>query len=126
MEQHPFSIKERLHSFSYAFEGLKLFFTREHNVRIHLAVTLVTIAMGFLVGLSAMEWVAIVLTIAVVLAAEAFNTAVEYLCNFVSPQKDQRIKAIKDVAAGAVLLCAIAAVVVGLIIFLPYWLSMIR
>lgn len=126
MEQHPFSIKERLHSFSYAFEGLKLFFTREHNVRIHLAVTLVTIAMGFLVGLSAMEWVAIVLTIAVVLASEAFNTAVEYLCNFVSPQKDQRIKAIKDVAAGAVLLCAIAAVVVGLIIFLPYWLSMIR
>ena len=126
MKRHPFSIKERLHSFVYAFNGLKLFFTREHNVRIHLVVAIITIGMGFFVGVSPMEWVAIALTIGVVLAAEAVNTAVEYLCNFVSQQKDQRIKEIKDVAAGAVLLCAMAAVVVGLIIFLPYWVEMIR
>lgn len=126
MKRHPFSIKERLHSFVYAFNGLKLFFAREHNVRIHLVVAIITIGMGFFVGVSPMEWVAIALTIGVVLAAEAVNTAVEYLCNFVSPQKDQRIKEIKDVVAGAVLLCAMAAVVVGLIIFLPYWVQMIR
>ena len=109
-QQHPFSIKERLHSFVYAFNGLKLFFTREHNVRIHLVVAIVTIGMGFFVGVSPMEWVAIALTIGVVLAAEAVNTAIESICDLVSPGYSEYVRRAKDLAAGAVLLLAAASV----------------
>lgn len=77
------------------------------------------VVVGALVGLSALEWAAVVLCIGVVLAAEGINSAIEALCDRVSPDYDEAIKHAKDLAAGAVLIVAIMSVVVGLLIFVP-------
>ena len=114
-----FSIKKRLRSFVYAGKGLKSFFRKEHNAWIHCFITIVVIFLGIVLHISVHEWIAIILCIGLVFAAEAFNTAIERLVNFVSPERNDRAGDVKDIAAGAVLICAIAAAIVGLIIFIP-------
>ncbi len=114
-----FSILKRLQSFIHAFNGIILLFKNEHNAWIHGLLTICAIGLGFYFDISQLEWIAIILSIGIVLAAEAFNTAIEQIANFIQPEQDQRIKSIKDLAAGAVLLTAISAFLVGLIIFLP-------
>ena len=110
MKQQAFSIKSRIHSFSNAFRGLGLFFRQEHNARIHAVIAVITVVSGVLVGLSRIEWIAVFFAIGMVIATEAVNTTVEYLCDFICPEYNDKIKKIKDLAAGAVLICAIAAV----------------
>ncbi len=117
-----FSIKKRLKSFVYAWKGIRSFIGREHNAWIHCGVMLLVLAAGFYFRITRGEWIAVVLCIGLVLAAEGFNTAIERLVNLVSPQKHPLAGDVKDIAAGAVLICAVAAVVVGLIIFVPYLL----
>jgi diacylglycerol kinase (ATP) len=114
-----FSIRKRLQSFKFAIKGISLLFKNEHNSWIHLFLALSATVLGLYFDLSKMEWVAIVLAIGIVLAAEAFNTALEQMANFVQPNEDKKIEHIKDLAAGAVLLTAMSAFVTGLIIFLP-------
>ncbi len=80
---------------------------------------MLAVALGLWLDISAMEWVAVVVLIGLVLAMEAVNSAVEALCDKVSPQHDPLIEKSKDLAAAAVLLVAIAAFVCGLLIFLP-------
>jgi len=119
MNTKKFSFADRLKSFRYAFRGIGYLILGEHNARIHcLAAVLVTIC-GFLLGLSALEWVVVVLVIGFVFAMEAVNSAIEALCDFVSPEQREMIGRVKDLAAGAVLLAAIGAAIIGGIIFLP-------
>ena len=118
-----FSIKKRLQSFKYAFNGLKIMFRNEHNAWIHSVAALVVIGAGCWFGISKNEWYLIVLVIALVLLTEAINTAIEHLANAVTPEKNVHIGKAKDVAAGAVLLAAIAAAIVGLMIFIPHLLE---
>ena len=115
--------QSRLQSFSVAFIGLRTIFARERNFRTHLFLGLLAILACWVFGVGKSEWIAVVLLIAVVLSAEAFNTCIEYLCDFVSPEFRPVIKKIKDVAAGAVLISALGAVTVGCIIFIPYLLK---
>ena len=115
----PFSPGERLKSFRHAFRGLAQLVKREHNFRIHLVVTILVIAAGILLHISTAEWLIISISIGIVLVAEGLNSAVEQLCDIVSPVEDQRIKNIKDILAAAVLISAVIAVIIGLIIFLP-------
>jgi diacylglycerol kinase len=98
---------------------LKILFREEHNAWIHLLAALAAIAAGFFFQINASEWIAIVLSIGLVISAEAMNTAIENMADFISPEKNESIKRIKDIAAAAVLICALTAVVVGLIVFLP-------
>lgn len=114
-----FSIKKRLRSFVYAGKGLKSFFRKEHNAWIHCFITIIVIFLGIVLHISVYEWIAIILCIGLVFAAEAFNTAIERLVNFVSPERNDKAGDVKDIAAGAVLICAITAAIVGLIIFIP-------
>ncbi len=114
-----FSIQQRLKSFKHAFNGLRILITEEHNSWIHLFVSLCVVVAGFWFGISMGEWIAIVLCIGLVLSLELINTAIERIANFVSPQRNAQIKHIKDLAAAAVFVGAVASVVVGLIIFLP-------
>lgn len=116
----PFSIKKRLKSFAYAWKGIKRFIRAEHNVWIHLTIAILTVIAGFFFEIQRMEWIAIIICIGMVIAAEAFNTAIERLVNLVSPEWHRIAGEVKDIAAGAVLICAIAAAIVGLIIFIPY------
>lgn len=114
------SLKKEIKSFSCAFSGIAYLFKNETHAKYHLFVTVCVVAAGFAFGIKATEWLVVLLTIGVVMAAEAFNTAVEKLADVVSPQFDERIGRVKDVAAGAVLICAIISVVIGAVIFLPY------
>lgn len=119
MDNKPFSIKDRLRSFRYAFKGVVVLFAKEHNARIHAVAAVCAVAAGFIFDISNMEWIAVVIAIGMVMAAEAFNTAIEYLADFVSPGHNEYIGKAKDVAAGAVLILAVCAVVIAMVIFIP-------
>jgi diacylglycerol kinase (ATP) len=106
-------------SLGFAIEGIGTFFSTQYNAKLHLLATIGTLAAGLWLGLSALEWVLVTLTIGSVWAAEAFNTALEFLTDLASPEIHPLAKKVKDVAAGAVLLTSITAVVVGLLIFGP-------
>lgn len=117
--QKKFSISSRLKSFSYAFNGLKVFFIGEHNAWIHAVAAFLALLLAFIIGLSAGEWLAILGVIALVFITEIINTAVEKLADALSTDFNPQLKKVKDLAAGAVLVSAIFALIVGLIIFIP-------
>jgi len=123
MKREKFSIGKRLKSFVYAFNGLKVLFKEEHNARIHLVAAFCVILLGCFLELSALEWVAISLAIGAVFAAELFNSALENLTDHLAPERHANIKKVKDLAAAAVLVCAITAVAVGCLVFLPKLLA---
>lgn len=113
-------LEKRIKSFGYAFKGIASLLKKEHNAWIHcLAIFLVTGA-GLYFDITHTEWCIVVLCFGFVLAAEGFNTAIERLVDLVSPDYHPIAGDVKDVAAGAVLICAIAAAVIGGIVFLPY------
>ena len=114
-----FSVAARARSFGHAFRGLALLLASQHNAWIHAVATLAVLVAGLVLGVSRLEWALLALAIGGVWAAEAFNTAIEQLADVVSPAPDARIGQAKDVAAAAVLLAAIAAAVVGLLVFAP-------
>ncbi|HPF52455.1 MAG TPA: diacylglycerol kinase family protein [Draconibacterium sp.] len=114
-----FSLVDRLKSFSFAFNGLKNLWVEEHNFRIHIVSTLVVVIAGFLFKISFVEWVAVILSIGFVLATEIINTTIEKLADFVSPDRNEKIKKIKDISAAGVLIAAFTAFIVGVIIFSP-------
>jgi diacylglycerol kinase len=118
-KKQKFSLRKRLKSFVFAFAGLKILQKEEHNFRIHLVAAILVIAAGFIFGISLLEWIAIVLAIGFVFVVEIFNTAIENITDFISPDEHPSIKRIKDMAAAAVLISAIVAAVIGLIVFLP-------
>ena len=125
MKNSGFTFRKRLASFKYAFNGIRLLIQKEHNAWIHcFAMTCVIIA-GFFFDISPTEWIAVILSIGGVFAAEAINSSIEALADIVSPEYNEAIKKTKDLAAGAVLLIAISAAVVGFIIFLPKAISFI-
>ncbi len=119
MKKKAFSFRDRAQSFRYAFAGIGQLIRREHNAWIHCTVAVCVVIAGFLFHLSAGEWIAIVIVSGAVLAAEALNSSIELLADHLSPAYSEAIKHVKDMAAGAVLLLAIAAAVTGLIIFIP-------
>ena len=118
-EQKKFSIKDRFKSFSYAFNGLKLLLKEEHNSRIHLAITITVLILSILLKISTTEWLFVILLIGFVFVTEILNSAIENLADFVSPEKNNLIKKVKDLAAAGVLLSAVTALIVGIVIFLP-------
>jgi len=117
--EEKFSLKDRINSFKYAFNGLKILLKEEHNMRIHFVIMLLVTGCGFLFGISLVEWTSVLLAIGFVIVTEAVNSAIENVADFVSPGKNENIKKIKDVSAFAVLFSAFIAVIVGLIIFIP-------
>lgn len=116
----PFSVKARFASFKFAFEGIKTLLREEHNARVHLAAALAVILTGLLLNISRHDWGLLILAIALVWITEALNTAVEVVCNLITTERHPLVKKAKDVAAAAVLLSALAAAVVGLLVFVPY------
>ena len=114
-------LRKRIKSFGYAFKGIANLLKREHNAWIHcIAIIVVTLA-GLHFGITRTEWCIVCLCFGMVLAAEGFNTAIERLVDLVSPDFHPVAGDVKDVAAGAVLICAIAAAIIGMIIFIPYF-----
>ncbi|MCD8167608.1 MAG: diacylglycerol kinase family protein [Bacteroides sp.] len=112
-------IKKRIKSFGYAWRGLSGLILKETNARIHTAAAILVVICGFILDLSASDWCLVVLCIGSVLAAEGFNAAIEKLVDLVSPDYHPLAGKAKDIAAGAVLITAIAAAIVGFVIFIP-------
>jgi diacylglycerol kinase (ATP) len=119
-EPEGFSLRERARSFGPAGRGIGILLREQHNARIHLAVTAAVCAAGLFFGISRFEWCALLLAMGLVWGAEAVNSAVEYLADAAVPEQHPLIGKSKDVAAGATLLCAIAAAAVGGIVFAPH------
>lgn len=115
-----YDYKKQLRSFGYAWQGIRCCVGKEQNLSFHFIATVCVMVAGFCFGITRSEWMAIVICIGLVIAAELFNSAIERLVDLVSPQRHPVAGQVKDIAAGAVLVCALAAMVVGLIIFVPY------
>jgi diacylglycerol kinase (ATP) len=115
----PFSIRKRIHSFGYAISGILTAIATEWNVRIHIFAAVCVVVAGFVFSISIVEWIAVIFAIGLVLSLELINTAIEYCADFVSPEKHETIKKIKDISAGAVLVGAVTAAAIGLLIFVP-------
>ncbi|MCY7422067.1 MAG: diacylglycerol kinase family protein [Chitinophagaceae bacterium] len=111
-----------LQNIGFATEGIKYFFKSERNGRIQAVIAFVVVAMSFYVGLSPLEWCLILGCIALVIALEMVNTALERVCAMLSPEFHPMVKIIKDVSAGAVLWAAIFCAIIGAIIFIPHLL----
>jgi diacylglycerol kinase len=106
-------------SFGYAFRGVGMLLRDQANARLHAVATAFVVGLGFVFKLQAWEWCAVVGAIGLVWAAEGLNTALEVLTDLVSPGEHPLAGRAKDIAAGAVLCAAIAAGIIGVIIFLP-------
>ncbi|RME97035.1 MAG: diacylglycerol kinase family protein [Bacteroidetes bacterium] len=117
--------KDRRQSFAYAFQGLATLWRTQPHAKIHVIMAMLCLSMAAYFELESWEWAALVGCITLVLSAEAFNTALEFLTDLVSPDYHPLAGHAKDLAAGAVLLAAIGALVIGLIIFTPYWQALL-
>ena len=119
MKEQRFSIKTRLKSFKYAFNGLKILWKEQHNARIHFLFVIGVVIAGFTFKISLTEWMLLVFAMGFVIVTEIINSSIENLADFIELKQNPHIKKIKDLAAGAVLISALVAVVIGLIIFVP-------
>lgn len=117
--QQEFSLRARLQSFRFAWDGITAFFQREHNAWLHFMATIAVMTTAILVGVTKTESLALVFAIGLVWIAEMFNTCIERVMDFVTEQKHPEIKFIKDLAAGAVLAASITALIIGAIVFIP-------
>ena len=108
----------RLASFGHALRGLKVLL-RQPNARIHTLAGCAVVALGLWMKISPNEWLAVVLAIGLVMGAEALNTALELTVDLAQPEWHALARDAKDVAAAGVLICSLAAVVVGLVVFGP-------
>lgn len=122
---------EKRHSlistFGFAFSGIWQAIKKERNIKIHLFLALVAIVLGFVLGINKNEWLALIIIIFLVLAAEIFNSAIEEVCDLLKEKLNldyQATKNIRNISAGAVLVLAISSIIIGLIIFLPYILPL--
>ena len=111
--------KKLINSFKYAIEGLISSFKTERNMKIHVFSMIMVIVLGLILKISLIEWTICIIAIILVIGGELFNTAIETIVDFISPEKNEKAKLIKDISAGAVLIFAIGALVIGIIIFIP-------
>ncbi len=112
-------------SFQYAFEGILTCIKKERNIKIHLIMMLLVIICGFIFHLTKIEWMICILLFGLVISLEILNTAIEAIVDLCSPDYHPLAKVAKDCGAGAVLVSAIAAAIIGLMIFIPHLLTVL-
>lgn len=118
--------KNLISSFKYAFAGLKSAIKAERNLKIHTTIAILVIILGIVLGLNPWEWIVCISCFVVVIGGELFNTAIEITVDLAMPNKNDNAKRAKDISAGSVLLLAIGSAIIGLIIFVPKLISLIR
>ncbi len=119
LDHKGFYPRSRLKSMSNAWRGIKIMFRGQYNIWIHTMILGLVVMAGIYFSITLLEWIFIIFAAGMVFAAEAFNTAIEIDMNLTSPEFHPHARDTKDVAAGAVLITAIVALLVGIIIFLP-------
>ncbi len=113
----------RWRSFGFAFRGLGYALNTQGNMQVHLLAALLVGALALGVGVSRMEGAALGAAVGLVWIAELLNTAIETLCDYVEPARAEAIKHTKDIAAGAVLVAAATAALIGGLVFYPYFFA---
>jgi diacylglycerol kinase len=113
-------MKRLIKSFNYAFRGLIKVFKEEGNFKIQTFLAVLAVFLGFILKIERFEWLVIVIVIGLVLLTETLNSAVERVSDALKPRIDSYVKEIKDIMAAAVVISATLAVIVGMIVFLPY------
>lgn len=106
--------------FVYAFQGIFYFFRTESNAVIHFSAALIVIIAAFYFKVDTTSWIALIIAITFVFVSEIFNTAIEKLSDFVSPEWSEQIKIVKDLSAAAVLIASISAIIIGILVFSGY------
>lgn len=119
MKKQQSFFKSRLDSLKYASNGALLLIKTESSIKVQVVLAIVAIIAGFYFNISSTEWIIQILVIALVLSIEGLNTALEKLADYVQPEYDTKIGLLKDIAAGAVFFTAIAAILIGCIIYIP-------
>lgn len=112
-------MKKFIKAISFALQGMKQFFSHDRNGQIQTVIGITAITLGCIVSISSYQWVLVLFCIGLVISLEMINSAIERYCDLVTMDFHPRIKIIKDVAAGAVLVASITSLVIGLIIFIP-------
>ncbi|TYP96775.1 diacylglycerol kinase (ATP) [Tenacibaculum adriaticum] len=112
-------VKKRLRGIKFALKGIWILATTEDSIKAQFFIGLFAIVLGFLFNISLSEWMIQLTITGLVLVAEALNTAVEKMADFIHPNFDKKIGIIKDVAAGAAGFAAIISIIVGCIIYIP-------
>ncbi len=124
MKPKKFSMKSRLGSFKFAFDGLLFLLKNEHNSRIHLLAAIAVIIVGIIVKLNQIEWALMTIVIGLVFLTELMNSSIETLADLINPEWNELIKRAKDYSAAAVLISAIIAMIAGGLIFIPKLLAL--
>lgn len=119
MKKKESFLVNRIKSVGYAFKGAYLLITTEASLKIQFIIGIIMTIAGFYYGLSITEWCIQILVITIIMAIEGVNTAIEEIADFIHPEHHPKIGLIKDLAAGAVFIVAIAAVTIGCIIYIP-------
>lgn len=115
-------LQGRIRSLKFAIRGAWLLITTEHSIMVQFSIAVLMTVLGFMMQLSATEWMVQTLAIGMVLVAESLNTGIEKLSDFVHPDYHKRIGFIKDISAGAATFAAVIAIIIGLLIYLPkFW-----
>ena len=118
-------MKKIRNSFKYAIEGIWTSFKTERNMKIHIFIMILAIIAGIILKINKSEWIICIILFAIVIGSELFNTSIETIVDMVMPEKNEKAKVAKDVSAGAVLVVAIGAAIIGLVIFVPRILNIL-
>ena len=120
-DNNKFSIRDRIRSFKYAWDGIRYFARTAHNGWIHYIIALLVITLGIYFRLEKLEWLWLIQAIFIVFITEFINSAIEENVNLVTEEHHEKAKRSKDLAAAAVLLSAIYAIIIGLYVFYPHF-----
>ncbi|TSE04744.1 MULTISPECIES: diacylglycerol kinase [Aquimarina] len=112
----------RLRGCGYAFKGAVLLIKTEPSIQVQVGIALLMITLGFYFDITSIEWILQIFAIGLVMSIEGLNTAIEAIADFIHPDFHNKIGLIKDIAAGAVFIAAITAVIIGAIIYVPYFI----
>jgi len=123
-KENRFSFQSRLKSIQYAFTGLLHFFKTEHNAWLHLIATIIVSIVALVVGVTQTEAMALIFAVALVWITEILNTCIEKGMDVFTDQYHPKIKFIKDLSAGAVLVSAVVALLIGLFVFIPKFIHL--
>ena len=122
----PPRVRRVIRSFGYAVEGLAVMLRTQPNFLVHTLAALAALSLGALLGLNALEFAIVVLTIALVMVVECVNTALESLSDLVSPGYHPLVKRAKDISAAAVLIGALGSVAIAILVFGPHLVGMLK
>lgn len=125
MGSKPF-IKGRIKAVGYAFKGALLLLKTEHSIQAQAIIATCVTILGIVFNITATEWMMQIFAIGLIMSLEGANTAIEAIADFIHPEFHAKIGKIKDIAAGAVFITAITATIIGLIIYIPYFIDIYK